>query len=157
FRLIVCACLLVAIPTVLKFVPGRSPRSATDSAAATGSGDADERIRSGRNERRSLRWAGRRAGDGLGLVVMLSPFLVCMVVVGRIIWVGPGEGGARAPLFTAAMQVSAVIGRFIAGSVADSFPPFALNVLGLALAAMGLFCAVVLYGGFLFVAMLIIG
>src|SRR5699024_4196730 len=48
-------------------------------------------------------------------------------------------------------------GRFIAGAVADSFPPFALNALGLALAAIGLVCAVVLYGGFLCVAMLIIG
>ena len=157
FRLIVCACLLVAIPTVLKFVPGRSPRSATDSAAATGSGDADVRIRSGRNERRSLRWAGRRAGEALGLVLMLSPFLVGMIVFGLIIGFGPGEDVAGAALFIAAMQVSAVIGRFIAGSVADSFPPFALNVLGLALAAIGLVCAVVLYGGFLFVAMLIIG
>src|SRR5699024_12630639 len=41
--------------------------------------------------------------------------------------------------------------------VADSFQPFAHKVLGLALATFGLVCAVVLYGGFLFVAMLIIG
>src|SRR5699024_2459023 len=139
-----------------KFVPGRS-RAVTDSTAATGSGHADVRIRSGRNERRSLRWAGRRAGEALGLVLMLSPFLVGMVVFGLIIGFGPGDDVPGAALFIAAMQVSAVIGRFIAGAVADSFPPFALNVLGLALAAIGLVCAVVLYGGFLFVAMLIIG
>ncbi|WP_209323791.1 MFS transporter [Brevibacterium renqingii] len=156
FRVIVCACLLLAVPTVVKFVPGRSPRRENRETDASNADD-DVSIRSGRNEQRSLRWAGRRAGEVLGLVLMLSPFLVGMVVFGLIVGFGPGEDVAGAALFIAAMQVSAVIGRFVAGAVADSFPPFALNVLGLALAAIGLVCAVVLYGGFLFVAMFIIG
>src|SRR5699024_227846 len=138
FRLIVCACPLVAIPTVLKFVPGRS-RAGTDSTADTGSGHADGRIRAGRNarrgrrgagggagarvrrsargraragrgataatgagraavggrsggdERRGLRWAGRRAGEVLGLVLMLSPFVVGVIVFGVIIGFGRGD------------------------------------------------------------------
>lgn len=154
FRVIVCVCLLLAVPTVIRFVPGRQPRRKSDEIAES---DGDVDIRSGRNERKTLRWAGRRAGDALGLVVMLSPFLIGMIVFGLIIGFGPGKDVAGAALFIAVMQVSAVIGRFVAGAVADSFPPFALNVLGLALAAIGLVCAVVLYGGALFAAMAVIG
>jgi MFS family permease len=154
FRIIVCACLLLAIPTVLKYVPGRQPRRETKQPKGSGDGVA---IRSGRNERRTLRWAGRRAGEALGLVLMLSPFLVGMVVFGLIIGFGPGDNVTGAALYIAAMQVSAVIGRFVAGAYADRFPPFGLNVLGLVLATIGLVCAVVLYGGTLFAAMFIIG
>ncbi|WP_166973526.1 MFS transporter [Brevibacterium atlanticum] len=154
FRVIVCACLLLAVPTVIRFVPGRQPRRRKDKDGAT---DGEVDIRSGRNERRTLRWAGRRAGEALGLVLMLSPFLVGMIVFGLIIGFGPGQDVAGAALFIATMQVSAVIGRFVAGAIADRLPPFALNVLGLALAAIGLVCAVVLYGGSLFAAMIIIG
>ncbi|UVI35389.1 MFS transporter [Brevibacterium spongiae] len=161
FRIIVCACLLLAIPTVLKFMTGRSPRRREDApdpgTPDPGTAADDLAIRSGRNERRSLRWAGRRAGEVLSLVLMLSPFLVGMIVFGIILGFGPGEEVAAPALFIAGMQVSAVIGRFVAGAVADSFPPFALNVLGLGLAAIGLVCAVIFYGGTLFVAMIIIG
>ena len=88
---------------------------------------------------------------------MLSPFLVGMIVFGIIVGFGPGEDVAAAALFIAGMQVSAVIGRFVVGAVSDSFPPFALNILGLVLTAIGLVCAVVFYGAALFVSMLIIG
>lgn len=156
FRIIVCACLLLAVPTAIRFVPGRQPRRRKGEAGRSDV-DIDVDIRSGRNERQRLRRVRRRAGEALGLVLMLSPFLVGMIVFGLIIGFGPGEEVAGAALFIAAMQVSAVIGRFVAGAVADRFPPFALNVLGLAVAAIGLVCAVVLYGGSLFAAMIIIG
>lgn len=157
FRIIVCVCLLLAVPTVLKFVPGRAPRRGQGEAGTSDNGGGAVEVRSGRNEKRNLRWAGRRAGGALGLVLMLSPFLVGMIVFGIIVGFGPGDEVSAAAVFIAGMQVSAVIGRFVAGNVADSFPPFALNILGLVLAAIGLVCAVILYGGTLFIAMLIIG
>ena len=168
FRVIVCVCLLVAVPTVVKFLPGRAPAGESsarpapsdgngDSSGAAGGAEAETPVRSGRNERRTLRGAGRRVGEALGLVLMLAPFLVGMVVFGLIVGFGPGEDIAGAALFIGSMQLSAVIGRFVAGGIADRFPPFILNVLGLALAAIGLVCAVVLYGGWLFAAMIVIG
>lgn len=157
FRVIVCACLLLASPTVLKYVPGRPPRRGKGDPGEPVNGSDTVGVRSGRNERRSLRKVGRRAGEALGLVLMLSPFLVGMIVFGIIVGFGPGEDVAVAALFIAGMQISAVIGRFVVGAVSDSFPPFALNILGLVLTAIGLVCAVVSYGGSLFVSMLIIG
>lgn len=157
FRVIVCACLLLAIPTVLKYVPGRSPRRGEGDAGDAVRGSEAVGVRSGRNEKRRLRKAGRRAGEAFGLILMLSPFLVGMIVFGIIVGFGPGEDVAVAALFIAGMQVSAVIGRFVVGAISDNFPPFALNILGLVLTAIGLVCAVVSYGAALFVAMLIIG
>ena len=88
---------------------------------------------------------------------MLSPFLVGMVVFGLIVGFGPRDGVAGAALFIGAMQVSAVIGRFAAGAIADKFSPFALNLLGLGLAVIGLVVTVFVFGGLLFLAMMIIG
>ena len=157
FRVIVCACLLLAIPTVLKYVPGRSPRRGEGDAGDAVRGSEAVGVRSGRNEKRRLRKVGRRAGEAFGLILMLSPFLVGMIVFGIIVGFGPGEDVAVAALFIAGMQVSAVIGRFVVGAISDNFPPFALNILGLVLTSIGLVCAVVSYGAALFVAMLIIG
>ncbi|SMX65883.1 Predicted arabinose efflux permease, MFS family [Brevibacterium iodinum ATCC 49514] len=157
FRIIVCACLLLAIPTVLKYVPGRSPRRGKDDAGDSARGNETVGVRPGHNEKRSLRKVGRRAGEVFGLILMLSPFLIGMIVFGIIIGFGPGEDVAVAALFIAGMQVSAVIGRFVVGAIADHLPPFALNILGLVLTAIGLVCAVVSYDATLFVAMLIIG
>ena len=184
FRVIVCACLLLAVPTVIRFVPGRDrddrdrqsresadadaeagPEDGTDAAdagTASAAGDAADPasgfpVRGGRNERRSLRGAGARAGEALGLLLMLSPFLVGMIVFGVIIGFGPGQDVAGAALFIGTMQVSAVIGRFVAGGISDSFSPFGLNLLGVALAVIGLVCTVVFYGWSLIAAMVIIG
>lgn len=172
FRVIVCACLLLAVPTVIRFVPGRdrddrarqSRESADaeadpedDAVSAAGDSVPGFSVRGGRNERRSLRGAGAKAGEALGLLIMLSPFLVGMIVFGLIVGFGPGEDIAGAALFIGTMQVSAVIGRFVAGGISDSFSPFALNILGVALAVIGLVCTVVFYGWSLIAAMIIIG
>lgn len=175
FRVIVCACLLLAVPTVIRFVPGRDrggrdrdsresadAESGPEDAAVSAAGDAGDSVpgfsvRGGRNERRSLRGAGAKAGEALGLLIMLSPFLVGMIVFGLIVGFGPGEDIAGAALFIGTMQVSAVIGRFVAGGISDSFSPFALNILGVALAVIGLVCTVVFYGWSLIAAMIIIG
>ncbi|MCD1285479.1 MULTISPECIES: MFS transporter [unclassified Brevibacterium] len=172
FRVIVCACLLLAVPTVIRFVPGRdrggrgrgSRESADaesgpedDAVSAAGDSVPGFSVRGGRNERRSLRGAGAKAGEALGLLIMLSPFLVGMIVFGLIVGFGPGEDIAGAALFIGTMQVSAVIGRFVAGGISDSFSPFALNILGVALAVIGLVCTVVFYGWSLIAAMVIIG
>ncbi|MGO0603933.1 MFS transporter [Brevibacterium linens] len=157
FRIIVCACLFLAVPTVLKYVPGRLPRRGNGEVGESPSGNETVGVRPGRNEKRSLRKVGRREGEALRLVLMLSPFLVGMIVFGIIVGFGPGEDVAVAALFIAGMQISAVIGRFVVGAVSDNFPPFALNILGLVLTAIGLVCAVVSYGGTLFISMLIIG
>lgn len=178
FRVIVCGCLLLAVPTVLKFLPGkttaagaestdptepaevapasddttevtvRSSTAADDSAEVRA--DAAAEGGSGRRPRRSL-------GEALGLVIMLSPFLIGMIVFGIIVGFGPGEDVAGAALFIGAMQVSAVVGRFVAGAIADSFSPFVLNLLGLALVVIGLVATVVAFGAMLFLTMMIIG
>ncbi|SMY05427.1 Major Facilitator Superfamily protein, partial [Brevibacterium aurantiacum] len=147
FRLILFACLLLALPTVLKYFPRRFAWRGNETVG----------VRPGHNEKRSLRKVGRRAGEVFGLILMLSPFLIGMIVFGIIIGFGPGEDVAVAALFIAGMQVSAVMGPFVAGAIADRCPPFALNILGLVLTAIGLVCAVVSYDATLFVAMLIIG
>ncbi|MGO1908737.1 MAG: MFS transporter [Brevibacterium linens] len=152
FRIIVCASLLLAVPTVVKFLPGRERKAAKEATA-----DSDVAIRSGATETRARRQRGRKIGEALSLIIMLSPFLVGMVVFGLIVGFGPGEDVAGAALFIGAMQVSAVVGRFAAGAIADRFSPFALNILGLVLAAIGLVITVVVYGGTLFIAMMIIG
>lgn len=152
FRVIVCASLLLAVPTVVKYLPGRERRGEKEPAEDSGAA-----VRAGRAERRSLRRSGRTIGEALSLIVMLSPFLVGMIVFGLIVGFGPGEDVAGAALFIGAMQVSAVVGRFVAGAIADQFSPFALNLLGLMLAVIGLVVTVVVYGGMLFVAMMIIG
>ncbi|MGO2035081.1 MAG: MFS transporter [Brevibacterium sp.] len=175
FRVIVCACLLLAVPTVIRFVPGRDrggrdrdsresadAESGPEDGAVSAAGDAGDSVpgfsvRGGRNERRSLRGAGAKAGEALGLLIMLSPFLVGMIVFGLIVGFGPGEDIAGAALFIGTMQVSAVIGRFVAGGISDSFSPFALNILGVALAVIGLVCTVVFYGWSLIASMIIIG
>lgn len=152
FRLIVCFSLLLAVPTVVKFLPGRER---TPAKASTN--DSGATVRSGTRGRRSQRRAGRSLGEILYLVIMLSPFLIGMVVFGLIIGFGPGEDVAGAALYIGAMQVSAVVGRFAAGAIADRFSPFALNLLGLALAIIGLVVTVVAFGGILFLATMIIG
>lgn len=152
FRVIVCASLLLAVPTVVKYLPGRERRSEKEPAEDSGAA-----VRAGTAERRSQRRSGRTIGEALSLIVMLSPFLVGMIVFGLIVGFGPGEDVAGAALFIGAMQVSAVVGRFVAGAIADQFSPFALNLLGLMLAVIGLVVTVVVYGGMLFVAMVIIG
>lgn len=152
FRMIVCVSLLLAVPTVVKFMPGRERKTANASTD-----DSGVTVRSGRKGRGSLRKTGRSLGGALYLVIMLSPFLIGMVVFGLIIGFGPGEDIAGAALYIGAMQLSAVVGRFAAGAIADRFSPFALNLLGLALAVIGLVITVIAFGGMLFFAMMIIG
>lgn len=152
FRLIVCFSLLLAVPTVVKFLPGRER-----TAAKASTNDSEVTVRSGAREGKSRRGAGRSLGEALPLVIMLSPFLIGMVVFGLIVGFGPGEDVAGAALYIGAMQVSAVIGRFAAGAIADRFSPFALNLLGLALAVIGLVVTVFVSGAMLFLAMMIIG
>lgn len=152
FRLVVCVSLLLAVPTVIKFLPGRTPKSEKDAAedsAITARTDADEP--------RSRPRRARPVGEVFGLLIMLSPFLVGMIIFGLIVGFGPGMDVAGAALFIGAMQLSAVVGRFAAGAIADRFSPFALNILGLVLAVMGLVFTVVAFGGTLFIAMMIIG
>lgn len=163
FRLIMCGCLLLAVPTVLKFLPGRPAAAAeetTDLTEAAPAPDDSTEVTarsstaadggSGRRPRRSL-------GEALGLVIMLSPFLIGMIVFGLIVGFGPGEDVAGAALFIGAMQVSAVVGRFVAGAITDSFSPFVLNLLGLTLVVIGLVATVVAFGGLLFLTMMVIG
>ncbi|WP_231442689.1 MFS transporter [Brevibacterium zhoupengii] len=152
FRMIVCVSLLLAVPTVVKYLPGRESR--TNREPTDDSGVA---VHSRTDKGQSQRKAGRSLGDALYLVIMLSPFLVGMVVFGLIVGFGPGEDVAGAALYIGAMQVSAVVGRFVAGAIADRFSPFALNLLGLALAVIGLVVTVFVFGGMLFLAMMIIG
>ena len=152
FRLVVCVSLLLAVPTVIKFLPGRTPKSEKDAAedsAITARTDADEP--------RSRPRRARTVGEVFGLLIMLSPFLVGMIIFGLIVGFGPGTDVAGAALFIGAMQLSAVVGRFAAGAIADRFSPFALNILGLVLAVIGLVFTVVAFGGTLFIAMMIIG
>lgn len=152
FRLVVCASLLLAVPTVVKFLPGRTPKSekgAAEDSAITARTDADEP--------RSRPRRARPVGEVFGLLIMLSPFLVGMIIFGLIVGFGPGMDVAGAALFIGAMQLSAVVGRFAAGAIADRFSPFALNILGLVLAVIGLVFTVVAFGGTLFIAMMIIG
>lgn len=152
FRMIVCFSLLLAVPTVVKFLPGRERTTANAST-----NDSEVTVRSGARGGKPPRRTGRSLGEALSLVIMLSPFLVGMVVFGLIVGFGPGEDVAGAALYIAAMQVSAVIGRFAAGAIADRFSPFALNFLGLALAVIGLVVTALVSGGMLFLAMMIIG
>lgn len=152
FRVIVCVSLLLAVPTVVKYLPGRERKKEKEPAD-----DSGATVRSGTRERGTPRRRGHRIGDALSLIIMLSPFLVGMVVFGIIVGFGPGEDVAGAALFIGAMQLSAVVGRFVAGAIADRVSPFALNLLGLVLAVIGLVVTVVVYGGMLFVAMMIIG
>ncbi|MDN5833391.1 MAG: MFS transporter [Brevibacterium sp.] len=152
FRAIVCASLLLAVPTVVKYLPGRERKTEKEPAD-----DSGATVRSGTRERETPRRRGHKIGDALSLIIMLSPFLVGMVVFGVIVGFGPGEDVAGAALFIGAMQLSAVVGRFVAGAIADRVSPFALNLLGLVLAVIGLVVTVVVYGGVLFFAMMIIG
>ncbi|WP_193071817.1 MFS transporter [Brevibacterium sp. FME37] len=152
FRMIVCFSLLLAVPTVVKFLPGRERSTANASTS-----DSEVTVRSGARGGTSRRSTGRSLGEALSLVIMLSPFLVGMVVFGLIVGFGPGEDVAGAALYIGAMQVSAVIGRFAAGAIADRFSPFALNLLGLGLAVIGLVVTVFVSGAMLFLAMMIIG
>ncbi|MDN6528501.1 MAG: MFS transporter, partial [Brevibacterium sp.] len=152
FRAIVCASLLLAVPTVVKYLPGRERKTEKEPAD-----DSGATVRSGTRERETPRRRGHKIGDALSLIIMLSPFLVGMVVFGVIVGFGPGEAVAGAALFIGAMQLSAVVGRFVAGAIADRVSPFALNLLGLVLAVIGLVVTVVVYGGVLFFAMMIIG
>lgn len=152
FRTIVCVSLLLAVPTVVKYLPGRESMPEHDPAD-----DSGAVVRTGRTERRSRGRTGRTIGEVLSLIVMLSPFLVGMIVFGLIVGFGPGEDVAGAALFIGTMQVSAVVGRFVAGAIADRFSPFALNLLGIVLAVSGLVVTVVVDDGLLFLAMTIIG
>ncbi|MDN6745651.1 MAG: MFS transporter [Brevibacterium sp.] len=152
FRAIVCASLLLAVPTVVKYLPGRERKTEKEPAD-----DSGATVRSGTRERETPRRRGHKIGDALSLIIMLSPFLVGMVVFGVIVGFGPGEDVAGAALFIGAMHLSAVVGRLVAGAIADRVSPFALNLLGLVLAVIGLVVTVVVYGGVLFFAMMIIG
>lgn len=152
FRMIVCVSLLLAVPTVVKYLPGRERKTSREPANESGVS-----VRSRTEKGQSRRKAGRSLGDALYLVIMLSPFLIGMVVFGLIVGFGPGEDVAGAALYIGAMQVSAVVGRFVTGAIADRFSPFALNLLGLALAIIGLVVTVFVFGGMLFLAMMIIG
>lgn len=152
FRMIVCISLLLAVPTVVKFLPGRD--RTTTNASPGGDGVA---VRSGNKGSQSLGTTNRSLGEALHLVIMLSPFLVGMIVFGLIVGFGPGEDVVGPALYIGAMQLSAVVGRFAAGAIADRFSPFALNLLGLALAVIGLVVTVIAVGGLLFLAMMLIG
>ncbi|AZT94569.1 MFS transporter [Brevibacterium aurantiacum] len=152
FRMVVCASLLLAVPTVVKYLPGRERKASREPADESG---VAVRSRTGKGQ--SRRKTGRSLGDALYLIIMLSPFLIGMVVFGLIVGFGPGEDVAGAALYIGAMQVSAVVGRFVAGAIADRFSPFALNLLGLALAVIGLVVTMFVFGGMLFLAMMIIG
>ncbi|SMX96523.1 Predicted arabinose efflux permease, MFS family [Brevibacterium aurantiacum] len=161
FRVIVCLSLLLAVPTVIKYLPGREPKAeklSDGDSGATVHGRTEDRGRTeGTPPRQTQRRGGRSLGEVLYLVIMLSPFLIGMIVFGVIIGFGPGEDVAGAALYIGAMQMSAVVGRFAAGAIADRFSPFALNLLGLALAIIGLVVTVIVSGGMLFLAMMIIG
>lgn len=159
--MIVCLSLLLAVPTVIKYLPGREPKAeklSDGDSGATVHGRTEDRGRTeGTPPRQTQRRGGRSLGEVLYLVIMLSPFLIGMIVFGVIIGFGPGEDVAGAALYIGAMQMSAVVGRFAAGAIADRFSPFALNLLGLALAIIGLVVTVIVSGGMLFLAMMIIG
>ena len=152
FRVVVCVSLVLAVPTVVKFLPGRAPKSEKVTAE-----DSSVTVRNDTDEPRLRARRARTTGEVIGLLIMLSPFLVGMIIFGLIVGFGPGTDVAGAALFIAAMQLSAVVGRFAAGAIADRFSPFALNILGLVLAVIGLVITVVAFGGMLFIAMMIIG
>ncbi|WP_453985561.1 MFS transporter [Brevibacterium casei] len=156
FRVTACGTLLLAVPTLLTFIPGcrrpgRSEWSASgeepgvelggvpgvglgggeairpaDAGAAEGAGSP----RQDRSPRR-----GRRA---VRLIVMLAPFLISMITMGLIVGFGPGREVAHPAIYILIMQVCSVIGRFAAGAVADVRSPLALNLLGVGAAAFGL-------------------
>lgn len=157
FRTIVCVCILIAVPTTLKFLPGKNSATLNRPKGQSEKADSDVSVRSGRNGQHVSRRKARSLGEVLSLIIMLSPFLIGMVVFGLIVGFGPGSDVAGAAIFIAVMQVSAVVGRFAAGAIADQVSPFGLNILGLVLAAIGLVITVVVDGGLLVVAMMIIG
>lgn len=185
FRLIVGACLLLAIPTAVKVLPGRTGTDAGANSAQEspgqespeqealepetpdqGSGDVSDTdasdidaisVNSGKRERAFRSRAADRVGEAMVLVAMLSPFLIGMIVFGLIVGFGPGKNIAGAAVFIGTMQLAAVVGRFVAGAVTDRVAPFAVNILGVVLGIVGLVCTVLVDGGLLFAAMMIVG
>lgn len=190
FRLIVGACLLLAIPTAVKVLPGRtgtdagansaqeapdedlpdqessgqeapeteSPGQEAGDVSDTNVSDTDSiSVSSGKRERAFRSRAADRVGEAMVLVAMLSPFLIGMIVFGLIVGFGPGKNIAGAAVFIGTMQLAAVVGRFVAGAVTDRVAPFAVNILGVVLGIVGLVCTVLVDGGLLFAAMMIVG
>lgn len=172
FRLIACGTLLLAAPTIIRFLPGRGPvpppgagrdglpgthraidadaQAADSGAGARGSGAAADRGVSSQGR--------RRLGEILPLLTMLAPFLIGMVTFGLIVGFGPGEGIATPAIYIGIMQVFSVIGRFAAGAVADARSPLGLNLAGVGLAACGLIVTAITGGGVVLgLAMAVVG
>ncbi|GAA1617419.1 hypothetical protein GCM10009700_02230 [Brevibacterium sanguinis] len=181
FRLIACGTLLLAAPTIIRFLPGRVPvpppgaardglpgthravdadaQAADSGAGARGSG-ADVGARgSGPDAGRGMSSQGRgRLGEILPLLTMLAPFLIGMVTFGLIVGFGPGEGIATPAIYIGIMQVFSVIGRFAAGAVADARSPLGLNLAGVGLSACGLIVTAITGGGVVLgLAMAVVG
>ncbi|WP_309132327.1 MFS transporter [Brevibacterium sp.] len=148
FRTVVCVTLLLAVPTVLKFLPGRAAMQQGEVDPAAG-----VRAAAGRPTGRPR----RSIAETLSLIVMFLPFLIGMMTFGLIVGFGPGENVAGAAIFIASMQLSAVVGRLVAGNIADRVPPFALNLAGIGIVVVGLVLTSIAGGTFLFIVMAIVG
>lgn len=171
FRAVACLMLLIAVPTVVLFLPDRNGRrrgglrrggahrsDARQGDAATGGttgpADADIPVRGPAATPRRR----RTPGGVVRLLIMLAPFLSGMVIFGIIVGFGPGTAVAAAAVFIGLMQVLAVVGRFVAGLAADHFSPRGLNLVGVGITIAGLIVTAFSVAGWtLAIAMILVG
>ncbi len=148
FRTVVCVTLLLAVPTVLRYLPGRA-------AAGRTQPDTEDSL-SAASPRSTVR-VRRTFAETLSLIIMFLPFLIGMMTFGLIVGFGPGENVAGAAVFILSMQLSAVVGRLVAGNIADRVSPFLLNLAGIGIVVVGLVLTAIAGGTFLFIVMGIVG
>lgn len=186
FRLIACGTLLLAVPTLVRFLPGRTHPSSPAEAVPgdeVGGGtvpradppggtvpraednEPAEAVESAVEPAGAAESAGAvespsqpRGQGALRLLIMLAPFLVGMITFGLIVGFGPGRDVAHPAVYILIMQVCSVIGRFAAGAVADARSPLGLSLLGVGMAAIGLTVTAVSGAGVVLgIAMAIVG
>ncbi|RBP65474.1 putative MFS family arabinose efflux permease [Brevibacterium sanguinis] len=175
FRTVVCLTLLLAVPTVLRSLPGRvdgahgpsapevsapevsAPEETTSSMTEGTASPAPEASGTPSPDDPATEDPVSPAGGTVRLIVLLLPFLIGMVTFGLIVGFGPGTDVPGAAFLIGAMQVSAVIGRLVAGGIADRVSPFLLNIVGIGIVVTGLVLTAVWTGGPLFAAMGIVG
>lgn len=186
FRLVACSTLLLAVPTLVLFLPGRThlappaeavPGDEVPDGTATRTEppggtvpraegtEPAEAVDSAVEPAGPAESAGAvesptqpRGQGALRLLIMLTPFLVGMITYGLIVGFGPGREVAHPAVYILIMQVCSVIGRFAAGAVADARSPLGLNLLGVGMAALGLIVTALSGAGVVLgIAMVIVG
>jgi MFS family permease len=159
FRLVACALLLLAIPTVFA-IPVRRHRTslpaepdADEAPARSAGGAADAHVGSAGD---SVDAPGRT--DLVALLTVLLPFLISMTAYGMIVAFGPGAETINPALYIAAMQGTSVISRLVSGAISDTVRPVLVYHAGIAILIVGILLAMTASPGWgLLAGMIVLG